>query len=248
MTDPTVSLTALSEDQRVQADTRYMIIRPILEDGVTQAQVARNHNIPASTVRWWVKRYRERGRAGLANTAGQTRLAESKRYELALQAILQFAQTTLDYAKVEKSRDYLGLLSDVPRQIDATISLPDGRRIAVECKQWNREVDIEQVEAFDAKVRNDLSWDMRTPIMVVTAVDFTPAARNYAGKRNIQLAKLNHAATAEIYTLQLEGHTLIGNLDQLCPTSEIMVTQQWNSMDQLDAESSGTFTQQQVEL
>src|SRR6266700_760209 len=54
-----VPLTALSEDQRAQAHTRFTIIRPALEDGITQAQVARTHNIPASMVRRWVKRYRE---------------------------------------------------------------------------------------------------------------------------------------------------------------------------------------------
>src|SRR5437773_3584219 len=38
MTDPPVPLTALSEDQRAQAHSRLPIIRPALEDGVTQAK------------------------------------------------------------------------------------------------------------------------------------------------------------------------------------------------------------------
>ena len=43
MAEPPVPLTALSEDQRAQAHSRFTIIRPALEDGVTQAQVARTH-------------------------------------------------------------------------------------------------------------------------------------------------------------------------------------------------------------
>ena len=64
MTEPPVPLTALSEDQRAQAHSRFTIIRPALEDGVTQAQVARTHTITASTIGRWVKRSREKGLAG----------------------------------------------------------------------------------------------------------------------------------------------------------------------------------------
>ena len=51
MVEPPVPLTALSEDQRAQAHTRFTIIRPALEDGITQAQVARTHHI--STPALW---------------------------------------------------------------------------------------------------------------------------------------------------------------------------------------------------
>lgn len=47
MTKPPVPLTALSEDQRAQAQSRFTIIRPALENGVTQTQVARTHNNPS---------------------------------------------------------------------------------------------------------------------------------------------------------------------------------------------------------
>ena len=67
MVEPPVPLTAFSEDQRAQAHTRFTIIRPALEDGITQAQVARTHNISKSTIQRWVKRYRENGLAGLAD-------------------------------------------------------------------------------------------------------------------------------------------------------------------------------------
>ncbi len=79
MTESSVPLTALSEDQRAQAHTRLTIIRPALEDGITQAQVARTHNIPASTVRRWVKRYREKGLAGLADAKARSDKGKSRR-------------------------------------------------------------------------------------------------------------------------------------------------------------------------
>ncbi len=67
MTEPSLLLTALSEAQRAQASERWAIIRPALEDGVTQASVARTHAIPSSTIQRWVKRYRVQGLAGLAD-------------------------------------------------------------------------------------------------------------------------------------------------------------------------------------
>ncbi len=56
MTEPPVPLTALSEAQKAQVHTRFTIIRPALEDDVTQSQVACTRNIPPSTVQRWVKR------------------------------------------------------------------------------------------------------------------------------------------------------------------------------------------------
>jgi putative transposase len=78
MLKPPLPLTALSEAQRAQAQERFEIIRPALEEGVTQAQVARAHNIPASTVQSWIKRYRDKGLAGLANE-GRSDKGKSRR-------------------------------------------------------------------------------------------------------------------------------------------------------------------------
>ena len=69
MAEPFFPLTALSEAQRVQALERFTIIRPALEEGVSRAQVARTSQIAPSTVQLWIKRYREKGLAGLANAA-----------------------------------------------------------------------------------------------------------------------------------------------------------------------------------
>ena len=79
MVEPPVPLTALSEDQRAQAPTRFTIIRPALEDGITQAQVARTHHISKSTIGRWVKRYREHGLAGLADVIARSDKGTSRR-------------------------------------------------------------------------------------------------------------------------------------------------------------------------
>ena len=79
MVEPPILLTALSEDQRAQAHTRFTIIRPALEDGVSQAQVARTHNISKSTIARWVKRYREHGLTGLADRSARSDKGTSRR-------------------------------------------------------------------------------------------------------------------------------------------------------------------------
>ena len=46
-------LTSLSEEQRTQATSRFTIIRPALEKEITQAEVARTHQISLRTVQRW---------------------------------------------------------------------------------------------------------------------------------------------------------------------------------------------------
>jgi putative transposase len=58
-------LTTLSEAQRAQALERFVILRPALEEGVPQTQIARTYDLPLSTVQRWIKRYRECGLVGL---------------------------------------------------------------------------------------------------------------------------------------------------------------------------------------
>jgi hypothetical protein len=57
MVEPSIPLTAFSEDQRAQAHTRWTFIRPALEDRISQAQVVRTHHISKSTIAQWVKRF-----------------------------------------------------------------------------------------------------------------------------------------------------------------------------------------------
>jgi len=64
-----VPLTSLSEEQRAEAYTRFEMLRPALEEGVSQAQIARTHQLSKSAVQRWVTRYREQGLAGLVTTA-----------------------------------------------------------------------------------------------------------------------------------------------------------------------------------
>ncbi len=84
MEKPSVPLTALSEAQRTQALERFAIIRPALEAGVTQAQVARTHKLPASTIQRWIAQYRAQGLVGLAPA---TRSDKGKARKLPLEAI-----------------------------------------------------------------------------------------------------------------------------------------------------------------
>ena len=58
--------SGLTEAQRVQALGRFAIIRPHVEEGVCQTELARVHQIPLRTVQNWVRSYREAGLSGLA--------------------------------------------------------------------------------------------------------------------------------------------------------------------------------------
>jgi putative transposase len=81
MTEPFFPLTALSEVQRAQALERFTIIRPALENGVSQAQVARTSKKAESTIRLWIKRYREKGLVGLANNVSRSDKGTSRTLE-----------------------------------------------------------------------------------------------------------------------------------------------------------------------
>ena len=43
-----VALTSLSKEQRAEASARFEILRPTLEEGVSQAQIARTHQLSKS--------------------------------------------------------------------------------------------------------------------------------------------------------------------------------------------------------
>src|SRR6266704_3658799 len=88
MAEPFFPLTALSEAQRAQALERFTIIRPALEEGVSRAQVARTSQVAPSTVQLWIKRYREKGLAGLANNVTRSDKGKSRKLpEAAIQLI-----------------------------------------------------------------------------------------------------------------------------------------------------------------
>jgi putative transposase len=80
MNEVPLSLTALSEAQRAQAQERYTIIRPALEKEVSQAQVARTHQLAPSTIQLWIKRYREKGLTGLANYTARSDKGQSRSF------------------------------------------------------------------------------------------------------------------------------------------------------------------------
>src|SRR6266487_5743519 len=88
MAEPFLPLTALTSGQRAQALERFTIIRPALEEGISRAQVARTSQIAPSTVQLWIKRYREKGLAGLANNVARSDKGKSRKLpETAIQLI-----------------------------------------------------------------------------------------------------------------------------------------------------------------
>jgi putative transposase len=84
MAEQSTPLTTLSEAQRRQALERFAVLRPALEEGVSQTQIARDHQMALSTVQRWIKLYREKGLAGLAPA---TRSDQGKSRSLPDQAI-----------------------------------------------------------------------------------------------------------------------------------------------------------------
>lgn len=94
MTEPSFPLTALSEAQRTQALERFAFIRPALEGHVSQTQQAREHQIPLSTMQRWIKQYREKGLAGLANTGRSDKGKSRSLPEQAIQLIEGLALQT----------------------------------------------------------------------------------------------------------------------------------------------------------
>ncbi len=84
MVEQVIPLTTLSEAQRRQALERFAVLRPALEEGASQTQIARDHQMALSTVQRWIKSYREKGLAGLAPA---TRSDKGKSRSLPEQAI-----------------------------------------------------------------------------------------------------------------------------------------------------------------
>ena len=56
----------LTETDRQQAMARWQLLRPVVEDGVSLAAVARSGEVPERTLRRWLAAYRAGGLAALA--------------------------------------------------------------------------------------------------------------------------------------------------------------------------------------
>ena len=66
-----ISASELSESDRTIALSRFKIIQPFLEDGVTLPNIVATDNISLSTARRWVSRYRQDGLTGLVRNQRQ---------------------------------------------------------------------------------------------------------------------------------------------------------------------------------
>jgi putative transposase len=67
MTGVARALTTISEAERALAMERFSLLRPALEEGVSQAEVARRHELPLRTIQRWMSQYRQHGLVGLAH-------------------------------------------------------------------------------------------------------------------------------------------------------------------------------------
>ena len=77
-----VALSELSEQQRAQAQHRYAVLRPHLEDGVSLVDAAAAAGIPARTARHWLARFRAAGLPGLARVPRRDRAMRRQPPEL----------------------------------------------------------------------------------------------------------------------------------------------------------------------
>jgi putative transposase len=66
MSEHVPSLVTLTDAQRAEAMERFAILRPVLEEGVSQTEVAHLHQLPLRTIQRWMCQYRRRGLVGLA--------------------------------------------------------------------------------------------------------------------------------------------------------------------------------------
>jgi transposase-like protein len=94
MAQAALPLTSLSEAQQAQAQERFEIIRPAWEKKMTQADVARTHQISLRTVQRWIKSYREQGLAGLADQERSDKGASRSLPQEAIRLIEGLAQQT----------------------------------------------------------------------------------------------------------------------------------------------------------
>ncbi len=60
------TLAALTEAERTLAMERFSLLRPALEEGVSQTEVAHLHRLPLRTIQRWMNHYRKHGLVGLA--------------------------------------------------------------------------------------------------------------------------------------------------------------------------------------
>lgn len=69
-------LTALTQAQRELAMERFSLLKPALEDGVSQTQIAEMHGLSLRTIQRWMQAYRTQG---LVGPAKQERSDQRKR-------------------------------------------------------------------------------------------------------------------------------------------------------------------------
>ncbi len=74
MTERTTLLTTLTETQRALALERFSLLKPALEDGVSQTQLAQMHGLSLRTIQRWTISIEPKDWLGLPNRSGLTRV------------------------------------------------------------------------------------------------------------------------------------------------------------------------------
>ena len=112
MAEASFPLTSLTETQRTQALERFALLRPALEREISQTQLAREHQIPLSTVQRWIKQYREKGLAGLANARRSDKGKPRRLPEQAVQLVEGLALQTPPRSAASIHRQVTGIAQE----------------------------------------------------------------------------------------------------------------------------------------
>ena len=97
-------------------------------------------------------------------------------------------------ATIEQNVKISGKLSRTSREIDIAIRQklgPQNLLIIVECKCWNRKIDVETIEAFASK-REDVGANIA---MMISSKGFSKSADNFAAEKQISLYTLEDTLT-----------------------------------------------------
>ncbi|MDD5584758.1 MAG: restriction endonuclease [Candidatus Omnitrophica bacterium] len=92
-------------------------------------------------------------------------------------------KTRLGFSRLEINIKIKGLLSKRKRQVDIFVPTPDNKNIIVECKKYNKKLDVKSIDSFIGFLEDvGASWGI-----IVTTKGFTRAAINRTARSKIQL-------------------------------------------------------------
>jgi hypothetical protein len=103
-----------------------------------------------------------------------------KRYE---KNVAQQLKTRSGFSNLEVNKKVQGLLSRQKRQIDIFVPTNGGKNIIIECKNYNKKIDVKTIDSFVGFLGDvDAAWGI-----IITTKGFSRAAFNRAAASKIQL-------------------------------------------------------------